>query len=41
MPRTGVIVLTQYADSGYAMALIEGGSEGPGYLLTERVLDPQ
>jgi DNA-binding NarL/FixJ family response regulator len=41
MPKIGVIVLSQYADSGYAMALMERGSQGRGYLLKERVLDSQ
>ena len=41
MPSVGVIVLSQFADSGYALALMKGGSQGRGYLLKERVLDPQ
>jgi DNA-binding NarL/FixJ family response regulator len=36
-PEVGVVVLSQYADPGYALALLEGGSEGRAYLLKERV----
>jgi DNA-binding NarL/FixJ family response regulator len=39
-PGTGVLVLSQYAEPGYATALLEGGSDGRGYLLKERVSDP-
>jgi DNA-binding NarL/FixJ family response regulator len=39
-PEVGVIVLSAYADSAYALALIAEGSERRGYLLKERVLDP-
>jgi DNA-binding NarL/FixJ family response regulator len=38
-PRVGVVVLSQYATPSYALALLEGGSEGRGYLLKERVKD--
>jgi DNA-binding NarL/FixJ family response regulator len=38
-PQVGVVVLSQYATPGYALALLEGGSEGRGYLLKERVKD--
>jgi DNA-binding NarL/FixJ family response regulator len=38
-PRVGVVVLSQYAAPSYALALLEGGSEGRGYLLKERVKD--
>jgi DNA-binding NarL/FixJ family response regulator len=38
-PEIGVIVLSQYAGAGYALALLEGGAEGRGYLLKERVHD--
>jgi DNA-binding NarL/FixJ family response regulator len=38
-PETGVIVLSQYAGVGYALALLEDGAEGRGYLLKERVHD--
>ena len=36
-PRTGVVVLSQYADTIYALALLERGSHGRAYLLKERV----
>jgi DNA-binding NarL/FixJ family response regulator len=38
-PDVGVIALSQYAGSGYALALLEDGAEGRGYLLKERVHD--
>ena len=38
-PDTGVIVLSQYSDPAYALALFEEGSERRGYLLKERVSD--
>lgn len=40
-PRVGVIVLSQYADPGYVMALLEGGSARRGYLLKDRLADRQ
>lgn len=30
-PHVGVVVLSQYADPAYALALLEGGSEGRAY----------
>jgi DNA-binding NarL/FixJ family response regulator len=36
-PGTGVVVLSQYAEPAYALALLDGGSEGRAYLLKERV----
>lgn len=36
-PRIGVVVLSQYAEPGYATALLAEGSAGRGYLLKERV----
>jgi DNA-binding NarL/FixJ family response regulator len=36
-PDVGVVVLSQYAEPAYALALLEGGSEGRAYLLKERV----
>jgi len=38
-PSVGVVVLSQYAEATYALALLEGGSDGRGYLLKERVHD--
>jgi DNA-binding NarL/FixJ family response regulator len=34
-----VVVLSNYAEPAYAMALLESGSEGRAYLLKERVYD--
>lgn len=39
-PAIGVVVLSQFADPGYALALLEDGSERRAYLLKERVNDP-
>ena len=38
-PNAGVVVLSQYANPTYALALLEAGSEGRAYLLKERVQD--
>ncbi len=38
-PGVGVVVLSQYATPAYALALLDGGSEGRAYLLKERVKD--
>ncbi len=38
-PHVGVVVLSQYAEPAYALALLDGGSEGRAYLLKERVSD--
>jgi len=38
-PALGVVVLSQYATPSYALALLDGGSEGRAYLLKERVKD--
>ena len=38
-PGTGVVVLSQFSDPEYALALLEHGSEGRAYLLKERVND--
>ena len=38
-PETGVVVLSQYDNPSYALALLEGGSQGRAYLLKERVSD--
>jgi DNA-binding NarL/FixJ family response regulator len=38
-PEIGVVVLSNYAEPAYAMALLESGSEGRAYLLKERVHD--
>src|SRR5215212_308217 len=38
-PHIGVVVLSNYANAVYALALLESGSEGRSYLLKERVHD--
>jgi DNA-binding NarL/FixJ family response regulator len=38
-PEVGVVVLSQYANPSYALALLEGGSARRAYLLKERVKD--
>ena len=38
-PDVGVVVLSQYAEPGYALALLDGGSARRAYLLKERVDD--
>jgi DNA-binding NarL/FixJ family response regulator len=37
--RTGVLVLSNYVDLGYALRLVEGRGGGAGYLLKDRVAD--
>jgi DNA-binding NarL/FixJ family response regulator len=39
-PEIGVVMLSQYAEPAYALALLEHGSAGRAYLLKERVSDP-
>jgi DNA-binding NarL/FixJ family response regulator len=38
-PGTGVLVLSQYVESDYAMELLSESAEGVGYLLKDRVAD--
>ena len=38
-PEVGVVVLSQYANAGYVLALVRDGSAGRAYLLKERVED--
>ena len=40
-PDVGVVVLSQYAEPGYALALLEDGTDGRAYLLKERVERPR
>jgi DNA-binding NarL/FixJ family response regulator len=40
-PDIGVVVLSQYAEPTFALALLESGSAGRAYLLKERVQDVQ
>jgi DNA-binding NarL/FixJ family response regulator len=39
LPGTGVMVLSQYLDEAYALALVGDSAEGTGYLLKDRVGD--
>ncbi|MDQ3677804.1 MAG: response regulator transcription factor [Actinomycetota bacterium] len=38
-PEIGVVVLSQYLESSYALRLLEEGSSGCGYLLKDRIAD--
>jgi DNA-binding NarL/FixJ family response regulator len=38
-PAVGVLVLSQYVESGWALRLVEEHPEGVGYLLKDRVMD--
>ncbi len=38
-PRVGVLVLSQYVETEYALRLLDGGEQRCGYLLKDRVLD--
>jgi DNA-binding NarL/FixJ family response regulator len=38
-PETGVVVLSQFADSQYALALLDRGADRRAYLLKDRVSD--
>src|ERR671938_420337 len=38
-PDTGVLVLSQYVETRYAMELLSDSAEGVGYLLKDRVAD--
>jgi DNA-binding NarL/FixJ family response regulator len=40
-PAIGVVVLSQFADAGYAFELLREGTTGLAYLLKERVGDPE
>jgi DNA-binding NarL/FixJ family response regulator len=37
LPEIGILVLSQYVDEHYALALLADGAEGVGYLLKDRV----
>jgi DNA-binding NarL/FixJ family response regulator len=39
LPQTGVLVLSQYLEEGYALELVSDSAEGTGYLLKDRVAD--
>ena len=38
-PDVGVLVLSQYVETSYALRLLDGSAGGCGYLLKDRVLD--
>ena len=38
-PRVGVLVLSHYVETSYALRLVDGSPGGCGYLLKDRVLD--
>ena len=40
MPQVGLLVLSQYVEEHYAQRLLSSGAEGAGYLLKDRVADP-
>lgn len=40
-PKVGVVVLSQFDDPSYALALLEAGTAGRAYLLKEQVGDPE
>jgi DNA-binding NarL/FixJ family response regulator len=40
-PEVGVVLLSQYADPGYALAVFREGSARRGYLLKNRLSDPR
>jgi DNA-binding NarL/FixJ family response regulator len=40
-PEIGVVVLSQYDDPEFALALLDQGSEGRAYLLKERMSNPE
>ena len=39
-PEVGVVVLSHYVEAAYAMQLLDDGSDRRGYLLKERVHEP-
>jgi DNA-binding NarL/FixJ family response regulator len=39
LPDTGVLVLSQYIEEGYALELLASNAEGVGYMLKDRVVD--
>ena len=40
-PDIGVIVLSQFVEPAYALALLDEGSRGRGYLLKDRLTEPE
>jgi DNA-binding NarL/FixJ family response regulator len=41
LPHTGVLVLSQYVNESYALQLLGESAAGVGYLLKDRVMEPQ
>jgi CheY-like chemotaxis protein len=41
LPATGVLLLSQYAEETYALELLGDGPAGVGYLLKDRISEPQ
>jgi DNA-binding NarL/FixJ family response regulator len=41
LPRTGVLLLSQYAEEAYALELLRESAAGTGYLLKDRVAEPR
>lgn len=39
-PDLGVVVISQYVDANYTIELLQDGTDGIGYLLKERIGDP-
>lgn len=39
LPETGILILSQYVEEHYVMRLLEGGTEGVGYLLKDRIAE--
>ncbi len=39
LPGTGILILSQYVEEHYVMRLLEGGTEGVGYLLKDRIAE--
>lgn len=39
LPETGILVLSQYVEEHYVTRLLEGGTEGVGYLLKDRIAE--
>jgi DNA-binding NarL/FixJ family response regulator len=37
LPHVGILVLSQYVDEHYALALVSDGADGVGYLLKDRI----
>ncbi len=40
-PRVGVIVVSQFVEASYALALLDEGSRKRGYLLKDRITEPE